>query len=165
MRVKSLVRTFLRTKKFKTITLIIKKKLSNFRIEKSIYNTNYSLETTWCRFDVSPELLRVFIHGLGFVSIEDSPHYIHLRSLANNTNDNDTYKDYLHDYYPNEDAGKSISRFNLLFTELSSSMNSEYILVELPTANNGCFNVVDGTHRLAIFTILGLNKIKCRGKL
>lgn len=165
MRVKSLVRTFLRTKKIKTITLIIRKKLSNFCIEKSIYNTNYSLETTWCRFDVSPELLRVYIHGLGFVSIEDSPHYIHLRSLANNINDDDAYKNYLHDYYPNEDVGKSISSFNLLFTELSRSMNSDYILVELPTGNNDYFNVVDGTHRLAIFTILGLHKIRCRGKL
>ena len=165
MRVKSIVRTFLRTKKFKTITLIIGKKISNFRIEKSIYNTNYSLETTWCRFDVSPELLRVYIHGLGFVSIEDSPHYIHLRSVANNIGDDDTYKNYLHDYYPNEDLGKSISRFNLLFTELSRGMNSDYILVELPTANNGYLNVVDGTHRLAIFTILGFHEIRCRGKL
>jgi hypothetical protein len=164
MRVKSLVRAFLRTKKFKTITLITRKKLSNFCIEKSIYNTNYSLETTWCRFDVSPELLRVYIHGLGFVPIEDSPHYIHLLSLTNNIND-DAYKNYLHDYYPNEDEDKSISSFNLLFTELSRNMNSDYILVELPTANNDYFNVVDGTHRLAIFTILGLHKIKCRGKL
>lgn len=165
MRVKSLVRTLLRTKKFKTMTLIIRKKLSSFRIEKSTYNTNYSLETTWCRFDVSPELLRVYIHGLGFVSIKDSPHYIHLRSVANNIGDDDTYKNYLHNYYPNEDVGKSVSSYNLLFAELSRSMNSDYILVELPTSNNGYFNVVDGTHRLAIFTILGLHKIRCRGKL
>jgi hypothetical protein len=107
----------------------------------------------------------VYIHGLGFVSIEDSPHYIHLCSVANNIGDDDTYKNYLRDYYPNEDVGKSISSFNLLFAGISRSMNSDYILVELPTANNGYFNVVDGTHRLAIFTILGLDKIRCRGKL
>jgi hypothetical protein len=165
MRFKMLIRAFIRTKKIRTLILLGGGKISNFRIEKSHFSTGYSIESTWCSFDADPKFLKVYIHGLGFVSIEESPHYAHIQSAVNGIGDTQVYTNYLREYYPKEDSDKSISSFNLLFTELSRGMTPEAILVELPITNTGNINVVDGTHRLAIFTILGFNKVKCKGKL
>jgi|688.fasta_scaffold666510_2 hypothetical protein len=165
MRFKIFIRAFVRTKKIKTLILLGTGKISNFRIKKSIFNTGYSMESTWCSFDADPKFLKVYIHGVGFVSIEESPHYAHIQSVMTGIGSEESYKKYLQEYYPQEDLNKSISRFDLLFAELSRGITPEAILVELPIANTCEINVVDGTHRLAICITLGFDKIRCKGKL
>jgi hypothetical protein len=165
MRTISYIRAFIRTRKLTTLSLLRSGKLSSFRIEKKIYNTGYSIEPTWCSFDANSELLRVFIHGIGFVSIEESPHYLHILSIVNDIGGESSYRDYLRTYYPNDDVNESVSRFNLLFEKISRSADPGAILVELPSTKSRFISVVDGTHRLAIFTFLGFQKIRCKGRL
>jgi hypothetical protein len=165
MKTRAIVRTLIRTRKFETIRMLFSKKLTSFHFERSIYDTGYSVETTWCNFDVGAEFLRVYIHDLGFVSIHDSPHYNYLRNLTNGIIDDETYKEYISEYYPDEDVSNAVYSFNLLYAEISQKRISHSILVELPTTKNGFIKVIDGTHRLAILTILGSRRVSCKGKL
>lgn len=161
-----MIKVFSHTNLVELINMIIRRRIQKFRVKSGIYNTDYSLEKTWCQFQSDSEQCEVNIHGLGFVSVIESPHYIHISEFAeNHENKSSVYKDYLKKYYPNEDIEKTIARYENLFEKMQTEGIEKELLVELPCKISGKIRIVDGTHRLAILTSLGIKSIKFAGKI
>lgn len=148
------------------IRMLASKKIINFRIKKGTYDTDYSLENTWCRFESQPEQCEVNIHGLGYVPISESPQYAYINKFNRNVEqESNSYEEYLRKYYPNENVEKSIINFEELLKKIKSDGFEREILAELPSKTSSKIRVVDGTHRLAILTALGVERIKFAGKI
>lgn len=166
MKIIDLGRIASRVDLYNIVKLIFKKKITNFKIKFSNYSTDFSIEKIWCSFDLGTEELLVNILGLGYVPVEDSPHYTHIRKLIELDQSIDkSYFDYLNTYYPNEDIKKTMLRFEELFEKIKKKEFIKEILVEMPNNSNEKFRVIDGTHRIAILTALGITRISCLGKI
>jgi|688.fasta_scaffold860916_2 hypothetical protein len=150
----------------KLTQMLMNRKIKNFKIKPGLYSTDFSHEKTWCSFESSPDQCLVNIHGIGYVSVIESPHYHHIRMLLDNEYKNENiYPSYLKEFYPDEDVTNTIRKFENLYQKIKNDEFVVEILAQLPGKSNGKIRIVDGTHRLAILTALGVGKIKFVGKI
>ena len=105
-------------------------------------------------------------HSRDWIYVIESPHYHHIRMLLDNEEKNENiYPSYLKKFYPNEDVTNTIRKFENLYQKIKNDEFVVEILAQLPGKSNGKIRIVDGTHRLAILTALGVCKIKFVGKI
>ena len=115
------------------------------------YSTDYSDMPVSLRARCRIEVLRFKIHGLGKVSIWDTPHYEFLTNRAGE----DSYRRYIETHYGPAKVQDSINRFRSLGIHLSEFPQRNILLTrsEIPWSN--WLLVVDGTHRAALAAFQG----------
>ena len=115
------------------------------------YSTDYSDMPVFIKSRCRIEFLRFKIHGLGKVSIWNTPHYQFLKSQVGENN----YLKYIETYYGPAEVQGSVNRFRALELHLSEFPQRNILLTrsEIPWSN--WLLVVDGTHRAALAAFQG----------
>ena len=125
------------------------------------HNAGYAKFMTVLRAEIDLEDLFMFIHGLGFVRLEDTPHYKYARSMAGfNDGDEIPYSEYLNEFY-SEEAEVSKNAFRNTFEFFSKNAKNIEILVSRKDICDSRIIVIDGVHRAALSKAIGLKKIRC----
>lgn len=115
------------------------------------YNTDYSDVPTILRSRCRLDRLRFMIHGIGKVSIWDTPHY----AFITDCDQLDTYSRYIEEHYGSAEVQPSISRFRDLENHLNRYPQRKVLLTRSEIPYSKWLRVIDGTHRAAYAALRG----------
>ncbi len=119
--------------------------LLNKKRVSGTYSTDYSDMPVILRSTCQLDRLKFKIHGIGKVSIWDTPHYKFLAGLDKEN----TYPCYIEKYYGSAEVQPSITRFRSLGAHLSECPERNILLTRSQFPFSNTLLVVDGTHRAA----------------
>jgi hypothetical protein len=114
------------------------------------------------RVEIKLEDLYVYVHDLGFVKLDCTPHYKFARYLARFADGEEKpYLEYVKKYYSAEEAETSVKAFLITINFVCGSNESAKILISKSDGFDNRIIIIDGVHRAAISKAIGLLKIRC----
>lgn len=122
---------------------------------KETYGTDYSEMPVFLRSRCRIDSLKFNIHGLGRVSIWETPHYEFLTTSTKAK----TYQRYIADFYGPIQVQTSIERFRMLENYVAEFPQRNVILARSEFPWSKWLLVIDGTHRAAIAASQGRDSI------
>lgn len=125
--------------------------ISKFELKDEIYNADYSNIPTIIRSTCRLDRLKFKIHGVGMVSIWDTPHY----AFITGCDQVNRYRQYIEEHYGLDEVQPSINRFQSLETHLSQFPHRKVLLTRSVFPYSKWLRVLDGTHRAAYVAFQG----------
>lgn len=119
------------------------------------YKTDYSEMPVFLRSSCRLDSLKFNIHGLGRVSIWETPHYEFLTSSTKSIK----YQRYIADFYGSTQVQISVERFRTLERHLAEYPQRNVILTRSEIPWSKWLLVIDGTHRAAVAAVQGRDSI------
>jgi hypothetical protein len=103
-------------------------------------------------------LLEINIIEMGFVEVQDTPHFKFLASQYESL----LYADYIKSIYKLENIDEQLSRFKQLHHEIRANPQNTEVLVRPKLWFSKKYIVIDGAHRTAILASIGLDKVRVK---
>ncbi len=103
-------------------------------------------------------LLEINIIGMGFVEVNETPHYKYLTSEYKSL----LYVDYMKRNYKLQNTDEQLAIFKRLHNELRLNPQNIEVLVRPRFFFSKKYKVIDGAHRLAILASFGLDQVRVK---